>query len=188
MGSLLVCLISQWCSYMCGNKVSELTGGEVLRTGSDLRKGGGVSESDLGTCLHVFSRARDGLHFQGATVLCGGEPFVPSDPKLKGGYFMSPCVLGKSQRPHHLWIPLFAAQMWVRLLSAVTDNCRDDMTCVKEEIFGPVMSVMAFDTEEEVIQRANDTTFGLASGVFTRLTAHTWSWHLRPALKITVLS
>ena len=49
-----------------------------------------------------------------------------------------------------------------------TDNCRDDMTCVKEEIFGPVMSVMPFDTEEEVIQRANNTTYGLASGVFTR--------------------
>lgn len=29
-------------------------------------------------------------------MLCGGEPLVPSDPKLKGGYFMSPCVLGKS--------------------------------------------------------------------------------------------
>lgn len=49
-----------------------------------------------------------------------------------------------------------------------TDNCRDDMTCVKEEIFGPVMSVLPFDTEEEVIKRANNTTFGLASGVFTR--------------------
>lgn len=49
-----------------------------------------------------------------------------------------------------------------------TDNCRDDMTCVKEEIFGPVMSVLPFDTEEEVLQRANNTTFGLASGVFTR--------------------
>lgn len=34
------------------------------------------------------------LH-QGAKVLCGGEPYVPSDPKLKAGYFMSPCVLGK---------------------------------------------------------------------------------------------
>lgn len=42
------------------------------------------------------------------------------------------------------------------------------MTCVKEEIFGPVMSVLPFDTEEEVIKRANNTTFGLASGVFTR--------------------
>jgi aldehyde dehydrogenase family 9 protein A1 len=49
-----------------------------------------------------------------------------------------------------------------------TDNCTDDMTCVKEEIFGPVMSVMPFDTEEEVLKRANNTTFGLASGVFTR--------------------
>ncbi len=54
-----------------------------------------------------------------------------------------------------------------------TDNCRDDMTCVKEEIFGPVMSVLPFDTEEEVIQRANNTSFGLASGVFTRSAEHT---------------
>ncbi|XP_035763492.1 4-trimethylaminobutyraldehyde dehydrogenase-like [Neolamprologus brichardi] len=45
---------------------------------------------------------------------------------------------------------------------------KKDMTCVKEEIFGPVMSVLPFDTEEEVIKRANNTTFGLASGVFTR--------------------
>lgn len=42
------------------------------------------------------------------------------------------------------------------------------MTCVKEEIFGPVMSVLPFDTEEEVIKRANNSPFGLASGVFTR--------------------
>lgn len=42
------------------------------------------------------------------------------------------------------------------------------MTCVKEEIFGPVMSVLPFDTEEEVLERANNSTYGLASGVFTR--------------------
>lgn len=47
-------------------------------------------------------------------------------------------------------------------------NCRDDMTCVKEEIFGPVMSILSFDTEAEVLERANDTSFGLAAGVFTR--------------------
>lgn len=47
-------------------------------------------------------------------------------------------------------------------------NCRDDMTCVKEEIFGPVMSILPFDTEEEVVERANNTKFGLAGGVFTR--------------------
>uniref|UniRef100_A0AAY4D9Y4 Aldehyde dehydrogenase domain-containing protein n=2 Tax=Denticeps clupeoides TaxID=299321 RepID=A0AAY4D9Y4_9TELE len=101
------------------------------------RMGALISRPQLDKVLGFVKEAQK----QGARVLCGGEPFVPSDPKLKGGYFMSPCVL---------------------------DNCRDDMTCVKEEIFGPVMSVMPFDTEEEVLQRANNTTFGLASGVFTR--------------------
>ena len=42
------------------------------------------------------------------------------------------------------------------------------MVCVKEEIFGPVMSILPFDTEAEVLERANSTSFGLASGVFTR--------------------
>lgn len=50
----------------------------------------------------------------------------------------------------------------------VVANCTDDMTCVKEEIFGPVMSVLSFESEGEALQRANDTTLGLAAGVFTR--------------------
>jgi betaine-aldehyde dehydrogenase len=44
----------------------------------------------------------------------------------------------------------------------------DDMTIAREEIFGPVLSVLEFETEEEVMARANDTEFGLAAGVFTR--------------------
>ncbi|MBT8413605.1 MAG: betaine-aldehyde dehydrogenase [Boseongicola sp.] len=44
----------------------------------------------------------------------------------------------------------------------------DDMTIAREEIFGPVLSVLDFDTEEEAIARANDTVFGLAAGVFTQ--------------------
>jgi betaine-aldehyde dehydrogenase len=43
----------------------------------------------------------------------------------------------------------------------------DDMTIAREEIFGPVMAVLDFDTEEEAIARANDTEFGLSAGVFT---------------------
>ena len=43
----------------------------------------------------------------------------------------------------------------------------DTMTIAREEIFGPVMSVFDFETEEEVISRANDTEFGLSAGVFT---------------------
>ena len=47
-------------------------------------------------------------------------------------------------------------------------GCRDDMTIVKEEIFGPVMSVLTFKTETEVVERANATEFGLSAGVFTK--------------------
>ncbi len=49
-----------------------------------------------------------------------------------------------------------------------SDGCTDDMTCVREEIFGPVMSVLSFDTEDEVLRRANDSALGLAAGVFTK--------------------
>ncbi|RVE61504.1 hypothetical protein OJAV_G00171600 [Oryzias javanicus] len=101
------------------------------------RMGALVSRPHLDKVLSYVEQAKK----EGATVLCGGEPFVPSDPKLRGGYYMSPCVLG---------------------------DCTDEMTCVKEEIFGPVMSVLSFETEEEVLQRANDTALGLAAGVFTR--------------------
>ena len=44
----------------------------------------------------------------------------------------------------------------------------DDMRIAKEEIFGPVASVLPFDTTEEVTRRANQTPFGLAGGVWTR--------------------
>lgn len=49
----------------------------------------------------------------------------------------------------------------------VFTDCTDDMRIVQEEIFGPVMSVLAFDDEADVIRRANDTRYGLAAGVFS---------------------
>ena len=45
---------------------------------------------------------------------------------------------------------------------------RDDTEIVTEEIFGPVMTILSFDTEEEVIQRANASPYGLAAGVMSR--------------------
>ncbi|NP_001389775.1 4-trimethylaminobutyraldehyde dehydrogenase isoform 5 [Mus musculus] len=103
----------------------------------DTRMGPLINAPHLERVLGFVKLAKE----QGATVLCGGEVYVPEDPKLKHGYYMTPCIL---------------------------TNCRDDMTCVKEEIFGPVMSILTFGTEAEVLERANDTTFGLAAGVFTR--------------------
>ncbi len=44
----------------------------------------------------------------------------------------------------------------------------DTMTIAREEIFGPVMAVLDFEDEDDVMARANDTEFGLAAGVFTR--------------------
>ena len=46
-------------------------------------------------------------------------------------------------------------------------DCRDDMRIVREEIFGPVMSILVFDDEEEAVSRANHTAYGLAAGVVT---------------------
>ena len=75
----------------------------------------------------------------GARVVVGGGR--PNDPALSEGYFVEPTVFA---------------------------DCDDEMSIVREEIFGPVMAVLAFDGEDEVVERANDTDFGLAAGVFTK--------------------
>ncbi|ASL48385.1 NAD/NADP-dependent betaine aldehyde dehydrogenase [Burkholderia sp. AD24] len=46
-------------------------------------------------------------------------------------------------------------------------DCRDEMRIVREEIFGPVMSLLVFDDEDEAVNRANHTAYGLAAGVVT---------------------
>jgi len=53
------------------------------------------------------------------------------------------------------------------VVPTVFDACHDEMDIVRQEIFGPVMAVLEFDSEEEAITRANATEFGLAAGVFT---------------------
>ena len=75
---------------------------------------------------------------QGARLVIGGARVTAG--ALGQGYFVAPTVF---------------------------DACHDDMDIVRQEIFGPVMSVLEFDDEEEVIARANATEFGLAAGVFT---------------------
>lgn len=80
---------------------------------------------------------------EGATLLCGGTELPSScvSGKLAGGAFVKPTIFS---------------------------NCQDSMTIVKEEIFGPVMTVLSFDSEEEVVERANDTQFGLAAGIMSQ--------------------
>jgi betaine-aldehyde dehydrogenase len=76
---------------------------------------------------------------QGAKLICGGYRCV-NDNLIKGS-FIAPTIF---------------------------TDCSDDMTIVKDEIFGPVMSILKFKSEEEVIARANDSDYGLAAGVFTQ--------------------
>lgn len=75
---------------------------------------------------------------KGAEVLCGGKR--AEEESLKNGYFYEPTVLG---------------------------SVNDSMLITSEETFGPVAPIMKFVTEEEVLKRANDTEFGLASYFFT---------------------
>ena len=51
--------------------------------------------------------------------------------------------------------------------NTVFADCHDDMVIAREEIFGPVMSVFKFKTIDEAIKRANDSRYGLVSGVVT---------------------
>jgi betaine-aldehyde dehydrogenase len=75
---------------------------------------------------------------QGARLITGGARVVSGD--LAKGFFVAPTVF---------------------------DECDDDMDIVRQEIFGPVMAVLEFEDEDEVIERANASEFGLAAGIFT---------------------
>ncbi|MBN1260295.1 MAG: aldehyde dehydrogenase family protein [Anaerolineae bacterium] len=77
---------------------------------------------------------------EGATLLCGGERLQRPDLP-QGGYYLPPT-----------------------LFTGVNDGAR----IAREEIFGPVLPIFTFDTEAEVIARANDSVYGLAAGVWTR--------------------
>lgn len=61
---------------------------------------------------------------------------------------------------------VLAQGAWVA--PTVFSDCTDEMEIVQEEIFGPVMSILTYESEEEVIARANNTNFGLAAGLVTR--------------------
>ena len=75
---------------------------------------------------------------EGATLLTGGSRVVKG--ALAKGNFVEPTI--------------FTA-------------CNDAMRIVREEIFGPVMAVLDFEDEDDVVARANNTVFGLAAGIFT---------------------
>ncbi|HRI67780.1 MAG TPA: aldehyde dehydrogenase family protein [Polyangium sp.] len=86
----------------------------------------------------VLSYIKIGLE-EGAKLVCGGK--APDDPALANGNFVEPTIFV---------------------------NVTPKMRIAREEIFGPVLSVIPFDTEEEAIAMANDTEYGLAAAVWTK--------------------
>lgn len=100
----------------------------------------GVKMGPLVTAAHrekVEAYIRIGKE-EGAKLICGGKR--PDGAEFSKGNFLEPTIF---------------------------DNVKPTMRIAREEIFGPVLSVIPFDTEEEAIQIANDTEYGLAAGVWT---------------------
>lgn len=105
--------------------------------------GSGLTDPDMGPIISEGQLKKIQAHIQlaqeqGATLICGGERYV--EGSCGQGFFIRPTIF---------------------------DNCTRDMTITREEVFGPVVTIQTFKTEEEAIQMANDTPFGLAGGVFT---------------------
>jgi acyl-CoA reductase-like NAD-dependent aldehyde dehydrogenase len=109
-----------------------------------MRQGNGLDESThIGPQISKEQQERILGYIQagqkeGAKLVCGGD--APAGDLAKG-YFVKPTVF---------------------------DTVKNTMKIAQEEIFGPVLAVIPFNTTEEVVEEANKTTFGLSGGVWTR--------------------
>ena len=124
---------------------------KIARAAAGLKVGAGVEAgTDLGPLIsqdqidRVAKYVASGIS-EGATLVTGGER--DSVAGYEGGYFIKPTVFA---------------------------NVKDEMTIARDEIFGPVLSIMTYGDDDEIIARANDTNFGLAAVVWTQdlVTAH----------------
>jgi betaine-aldehyde dehydrogenase len=117
---------------------------EVARRADRIRLGNGFDEGvEVGPLVSAAHRAKIESYVasaqdEGARVLAGGRR--PDEPELQKGFFYRPTVL---------------------------DGCHAGMRVVREETFGPILTVERFGTEAEAIALANDTEYGLAGAVFT---------------------
>jgi aldehyde dehydrogenase (NAD+) len=110
----------------------------VLRLGDGLKEG-----VEVGPCVNegqrntVMSYVEVGAQ-QGATLAAGGE--IPTDADLRGGWFYKPTIFTNVKPEHRI---------------------------AREEIFGPVLSVIRVKSLEEGIRILNDTIYGLSSSIYT---------------------
>jgi betaine-aldehyde dehydrogenase len=117
---------------------------EVGRRAERIRLGHGTDDAtEAGALISDEHRAKVEAHVAdavaaGARVVAGGRR--PSEPELQAGFFYRPTVIA---------------------------DVDPSMRIIREEVFGPVLTVERFTTEEEAVALANDTTYGLAGAVWT---------------------
>jgi betaine-aldehyde dehydrogenase len=117
---------------------------ELVARAELIRMGGPFDEkAETGPLISFAHRDKVHAHVQaavaeGARLRCGGS--FPTDPSLVAGSFYPATIL---------------------------DGCRSGMTCVREESFGPVLTVETFTDEAQAVALANDTPYGLAGAVWT---------------------
>lgn len=113
---------------------------KALKTGNPLDDGNDLGALVSKTHLEKVTGYLNLATEEGGTILCGGEQ-LKLDGDNAEGYFLTPAVI-----------------------EGLSNDCRTN----QEEIFGPVVTIAPFDTEEEAIQLANGTDYGLASTVWTQ--------------------
>ena len=102
-----------------------------------------------------------------------GDPFDPETqmgPLVSAEQYTKVCGymdMAKTSQARHLCGGDLPSEEGYFVSPAVFADCSDDMPFVQEEVFGPLMSVLKFSSEEEVLERANQTHFGLSGAVFT---------------------
>ncbi|MFD5948572.1 aldehyde dehydrogenase family protein [Streptomyces collinus] len=119
---------------------------ELARRAEKIRLGRGTEDGvECGPLVSEQQRAKVEMYVEsalkeGAVLRSGGKRPEPSAQRPENGYFYEPTVL---------------------------DHCHREMRVVREEVFGPVLTVETFRTEDEAVALANDTEYGLAGGVWT---------------------
>ncbi|MBW2524345.1 MAG: aldehyde dehydrogenase family protein [Deltaproteobacteria bacterium] len=112
---------------------------------ASIRLGSGLDEATrMGPLISAEHRAKVDGYVAGARqsparLVAGGR--IPSESRLAAGFFYEPTLI---------------------------TECDASMAIVRDEVFGPVLTVERFRTEQEVVDRANDTSYGLSAGVWTR--------------------
>lgn len=117
---------------------------ELVQRAKALNLGPGSDpETDVGPLVHTKHRDSVAAYVEqarteGGTILCGGRP--PEDPALVNGSYYEPTII---------------------------EGLTNSSLTAQEEIFGPVLVCIPFTDDEDLVEQANDTVFGLAAGIWT---------------------